>query len=249
MILRGKMDSHAVKIRDAIRRNETIAIGCECEVEYSGRAEAYLARGERLVIIKGDNTLLVHQPEGNAPINYMKPDAKHSVKTEEGKLLLSSQNLALKEYLDITMHKVHFISSHALKDGQKIQIIGTEKDMSEMIYSNPTIVSDDFKPLSMEEHTKYGFIDVFGYDKDNNLVIVECKRYCADLSAVTQLRRYVEKMKKVKGTDNVRGVIAAPKITSNAQQMAEDWGFGFVPVEPPKYKQRYNKDQKTLDKF
>ncbi|MBW2997851.1 endonuclease NucS [Candidatus Woesearchaeota archaeon] len=243
------MDSHAVKIRDAIRRNETIVIGCECDVEYSGRAEAYLPIGERLIVIKADNTLLVHQPEGNAPINYMKPDAKHSVKVEDGKLYLQSQNLKMKEYLDIRMSKVHFVASHQLKDGQKIQIIGTEKDMSEMIYNNPTLVSPDFKPLSMEEHTKYGFIDVFGYDKDNNLVIVECKRYCADLSAVTQLRRYVEKMKKLKGTKNVRGIIAAPKITGNAEQMAEDWGFSFIAVEPPKYKERYNKDQKTLEHF
>ncbi len=243
------MDSYAVKIRDAIRRNETIAIGCECEVDYSGRAEAHLPRGDRLVVIKSDNVLLVHQPEGNAPINYMKPDTKHSIKIEDGKLLLSSQNSALKEYLDIKMYKVHFMSSALLKDRQKIQIVGTEKDMSEMIYNNPSLISADFKPVSMEEQTKYGFIDVFGYDSENNLVIVECKRYCADLSAVTQLRRYVEKMKKTKGTENVLGIVAAPKITSNALVMAEDWGFRFVAVEPPKYKERYNKDQKTLEGF
>ncbi|MFH1064494.1 MAG: endonuclease NucS [Candidatus Woesearchaeota archaeon] len=243
------MDSYAVKIRDAIRRNETIAIGCECEVEYSGRAEAHLPIGERLIIIKSDNTLLVHQPEGNNPINYMKPDAKHSVSIEDGKLLLSSQNTALKEYLDVKMTKIHFVSSHPLKDGQKIQIIGTEKDMSEMIYKNPKLISDDFRPVSMEEQTKYGFIDVFGHDKDKNLVIVECKRYCADLSAVTQLRRYVEKMKEVKGTDAIKGLIAAPKITGNAEQMAKDWGFTFVAVDPPKYRERFNKDQKTLGNF
>jgi RecB family endonuclease NucS len=243
------MDSHAVKIRDALRRNETIVIGCECDVHYSGRAEAFLPIGERLIVIKADNTLLVHQPEGNAPINYMKPDAKHSVRVADGKLMLSSQNLKMQEYLDIKMSKVHFVQSCVLKDGQKIQIIGTEKDMSEMIYNNPEFISPYFKPLSMEEHTKYGFIDVFGYDKDKNLVIVECKRYCADLSAVTQLRRYVEKIKKLKGTDNVRGVIAAPKITPNALEMAQDWGFDFVAVEPPKYKERYNKDQKTLECF
>ncbi len=243
------MDSDAVKIRDAIRRNETIAIGCECEVDYSGRAEAHLPVGERLIIIKADKALLVHQPEGNAPINYMKPDTRHSVKLEDGKLLLSSQNTALKEYLDVKMTKIHFVSSHPLKDGQKIQIIGTEKDMSEMIYKNPSLISDDFRPVSMEEQTKYGFIDVFGHDKNNNLMIVECKRYCADLSAVTQLRRYVEKMKEVKGTDAIKGVIAAPKITSNAGQMAKDWGFDFVAVEPPKYRERFNKDQKTLGNF
>ncbi|MBW2967324.1 endonuclease NucS [Candidatus Woesearchaeota archaeon] len=243
------MDSYAVKIRDAIRRNETVVVGCECEVIYSGRAEAFLPLGERLIIIKADNTLLVHQPEGNAPINYMKPEAKHKISVEDGKLCLASSNLKQKEYLDICMSKIHFVQSAGLKDGQKIQIVGTEKDMSIMIYENPDLISSDFKPLSMEEHTKYGFIDVFGYDAENNLVIVECKRERADLAAVTQLRRYVEKMKTLKGTENVRGVIAAPKISPNAEEMAKDWGFSFISVEPPKYKERYNKDQKTLEGF
>lgn len=240
------MNSYAEQIKKAIQKNETIVIGCECEVEYSGRAEAFLPLGERLIVIKADNTLLVHQPEGNAPVNYMKPESKHSTVVEDGVLLLQSRNLFLKEYLDVKMTKIHFVNSHKLKDGQKIQIIGTEKDMSEMLYNNPSLISTDFKPLSMEEHTKYGFIDVFGHDSSGNLVIVECKRYCADLSAVTQLRRYVEKMKKVKGKETVRGVIAAPKITPNALKMAEDWGFSFKAVEPPKYKEKYNKDQKTL---
>jgi RecB family endonuclease NucS len=167
----------------------------------------------------------------------------------DGNLILQSQNSSMQEYLDIRMTKVHFVNSHPLRDGQKIQIIGTEKDMSEMIYENPALISPDFKPLSMEEHTKYGFIDVFGHDSARNLVIVECKRYCADLSAVTQLRRYVEKMKRLRGTEAVKGVIAAPKITANALTMLEDWGFSFVAVEPPKYRERLKKDQTTLQVF
>lgn len=243
------MEKIAKKIREGIKKNETIAIGCECEVDYSGRAEAHLPIGERLIVIKADNTLLVHQPEGNAPVNYMKPETKHSVVEREGSLILQSQNSPLQEYLDIKMTKVHFVNSAPLKDGQKIKIIGTEKDMSEMIYNNPSLIADDFKPLSMEEHTKYGFIDVFGYDSAKNLVIVECKRYNADLSAVTQLRRYVEKMKRLRGIETVKGIIAAPKITANALGMLEDWGFKFVAVEPPKTRERFNKDQQTLEAF
>ena len=243
------MESTASYIQEALRKNETIVIACECEVDYSGRAEAHLPLGERLIVIKADNTLLVHQPEGNSPINYMKPDTRHSITVREGNMILQSQNTAQQEYLDIKMTNIHFVKSHPLKDGQKIQIIGTEKDMSQMIYENPLLISEDFRPLSMEEHTKYGFIDVFGHDKAGNLVIVECKRYCADLSAVTQLRRYVEKIKHLRGTDNVLGIIAAPKITENAKQMLEDWGFSFVPVEPPKYRERLKKDQMTLKGF
>lgn len=243
------MKKICTQIKNAIKRNETIVIGCECCVDYSGRAEAHLPCGERLIMIKSDNTLLIHQPEGNAPINYMKSETKHTVKCKDGNLIIQSQNEKLKEYLDIDITQVHFVNSHPLKDGQKIEIMGTEKDMSDMIYENPSLISEDFKPLSREEHTKYGFIDVFGHDAKGSLVLVECKRYCADLSAITQLRRYVEKMKKVKGIEDVIGIIAAPKITPNALSMLEDWGFSFKNIEPPSVRERFNKDQKTLDGF
>ena len=56
----------------ALSSNKTSCLFCKCIVSYSGRAEAELEEGERLIIIKADNTLLVHQSEGNTPINYMK---------------------------------------------------------------------------------------------------------------------------------------------------------------------------------
>ena len=64
-----------------------------------------------------------------------------------------------------------------------------------------------------------------------------------------QLRRYVDKIKASKGIKTTRGIIAAPKITDNAHQMLKDWGFSFVSVSPPKYLERFNKNQRTLDIF
>jgi len=92
-------------------------------------------------------------------------------------------------------------------------------------------------------------VDVLGTDNDGILTVVECKRYCADLSAVTQLRRYVEKIMLSKGIAKVRGIIAAPKITDNAKKMLEDWGFCFVAVSPPNYLVEDRKRQARLDGF
>ena len=245
------MESTAKKIRAALKKNETIVIAGDCKVHYSGRVEAKLPWGERLLLIKSDKAFLVHQPEGHQPTNYMRSDSQHTVEYDDGKIKIKSQNLGYKDYMKVTLSKVHYLKSARLADGQKVQVIGTEKDMSEMIYNTPTLISNDFKPLSMEEHTKYGFIDVFGHDKDGNLVIVECKRFRADLSAVTQLRRYVEKISAVKGIEQgkIRGVIAAPKITGNAEQMLKDWGYSFVSVQPPKSHEKYDKKQQTLNGF
>lgn len=236
-------------LNDALRRNETVVIGCNCSIRYSGRAESLLEDGDRVIIIKADNTLLVHQPSGNNPINYMKQNTTHTLVLTDKKMILQSRNLALKENMDIAINKMYFFNSQKLADGRSIVISGTEADMAKMLYDNPEMIEKGFAPVSQEEQTKYGFIDVLGVDKDGMLTVVECKRYCADLGAVTQLRRYVERLMVSKGISKVRGIIAAPKITPNAQKMLEDWGYSFVSVRPPKYLEDFNKKQSRLDNF
>jgi len=244
-----ELNDYILLFTDSLARNETIVFSCRCSIKYSGRAESHLGMGDRIILVKSDNALLVHQPTGNAPINYMKPNTGHSLKVENGKLVLRSQNLALKENMEIIMDKIHFFNSHKLADGQTIHVAGTEEDMCNMIYNNPEMIEAGFKPVSQEEQTKYGYIDVLGVDKDGVLTIVECKRYKAELSAVTQLRRYVEKIMVSKGIIKVRGILAAPKISDNAEQMLKDWGYKFKSIHPPKYLEDYNKKQSRLDRF
>lgn len=230
--------------------NQTIILSVNCVVEYSGRAESELDRGDRIIIIKGDNALLVHQPTGNNPVNHMRSGGQHRIKTEdldEGeKFRIISEHTKHKEHLIIKVFELHFFKSQKLFDNEQIMTKGTEYDMSEMLYNNPGMISNDFKPLSREEHTKYGFIDVFGYDKDNQLVIVECKRTKADLHAVTQLRRYVEKIKHNKGITKVSGIVASPEISDNAKKMLEDWGFSWKQISPPREKDERDKKQEKL---
>lgn len=236
-------------LNDALKRNETVIITCKCSVKYSGRAESYLSEGDRIVLIKADNTLLVHQPTGNNPINYMKAHTTHELVQESGKIVLKARNQMQKESMNIVISKIYFFNSYKLDDGQNILVTGTEADMSDMIYKNPEKIEKGFKPVSREEQTKYGFIDVLGVDKNDVLTVVECKRYSADLNSVTQLRRYVEKLMVSKGISKVRGILAAPKITANALQMLKDWGYSFVSVIPPKYMEELSKKQSKLDYF
>jgi endonuclease len=240
------MEDNLAAVNEALTNGKSVIISCNCSVTYSGRAESFLADGDRIIIIKSDKTLLIHQPHGSNPINYMKEGASHKLLKKKGGLVLSSSHILLKEYLTATINKVHSMQILNLTDNEKIQLTGSEKDMSDMIYKNPTLISPDFKPLSREEHTKYGFIDVFGYDKSNTLIVVECKRYSADFTAVDQLLRYIKKIKQLKGVENVRGIIAAPKISPNALQMLRDHNCEFLPVNPPKYLEKYDKNQQKL---
>ncbi len=236
-------------LNDALKRNETVVFGCTCTIRYSGRAESFLGEGDRIIVIKSDNTLLVHQPMGTAPINYMKPGTGYQAHIDENKMVLKATNILEKENMEITVYRVHFFNAHKLADGQIISVAGTEEDMSNMIYENPELIEKGFRPVSQEEQTKYGFIDVLGTDKEGILTVVECKRYVADLAAVTQLRRYVEKLCASKGITKVRGILAAPKITPNAEKMLNDWGYSFVSVKPPKYLEEFDKKQQRLDVF
>jgi len=243
------IDEYRTLLNDGLKRNETVIITCKCSVKYSGRAESHLLEGDRIIIIKADNTLLVHQPTGNNPINYMKSNTSHDLVLEDGKIVLKARNQFLKESMDIKISRIYFFNSYKLEDGQNILITGTESDMAKMIYDNPEKIEKGFKPVSQEEQTKYGFIDVMGVDSNGILTVVECKRYSADLSAVTQLRRYVEKLMISKGISKVRGILAAPKITPNALNMLKDWGYSFVSVIPPKYMEKLSKKQSKLDYF
>ncbi|MBI2143112.1 endonuclease NucS [Candidatus Woesearchaeota archaeon] len=243
------MELDTAVFNDALNRNSVILLSCSCEIHYSGRAESFLGSGDRIIIIKSDKTLLIHQPSGSTPVNYMKEGTSCILAKEEGKLILRCHNIPLKEYIDIFISKVHSFQQLQMEDSAKIQLVGSERDMSDMIYDRPDLIEPGFKPLSREEHTKYGFIDVFGYDKNNILVVVECKRYAADFRAVEQLQRYVKKIKELRGIDKVRGIIAAPEISANALQMLTDNGFEYRKIAPPKYLERFSRDQKQLGEY
>ncbi len=243
------MEIDVASFNSAVQNGKSVILACRCSVSYSGRAESFLADGDRIIIIKSDKTLLVHQPQGSNPINYMKEGSSHKLLRKGEGFVLKSSNLPLKEYLQVDISRVHSLQVLDLSDSEQIQLVGSERDMSDMIYANPSLISPDFKPLSREEHTKYGFIDVFGYDKDNNLVVIECKRYSADFTAVDQLLRYMKKIRQLKGVEKVKGIIAAPKISPNALKMLHDHGCEFRSVNPPKYLEKYDRQQQKLGSF
>jgi len=55
------------------RRGHLLEILGECQVEYKGRARSQLSRGERLILLKPDGTLLVHTAQKAKPVNWMPP--------------------------------------------------------------------------------------------------------------------------------------------------------------------------------
>ncbi len=249
-----KLRAAQKKIESALASAEFITFFCHCTVSYSGRAESFLDSGDRLVMIKQDKGVLIHQPVGGMPINYLRPPASIEMTLDEnvddtGIPALLFNAVSGADEIHVTITHVHDVMIRRLGDGAKQVLSGSEAEMSDMLKENPILIHPQFKPLSREEHTKYGFIDVFGHLGDGTLAIVECKRFTAGLSAVTQLRRYVEKMQSSKGITKVTGILAAPAITANAQAMLDDYGYNFCMVEPPKRHLAKKRKQKKIDSF
>jgi endonuclease len=241
------LDDLRMSLDFAIQKGESFVCSCRCQVLYQGRVESFLPEGDRIIILKRDGCLIIHQPEGNNPANSMRPGTCHEIIRAEGILIWKARNLPNSEFIDITITKAYFFDSHPLEDGMSLQLSGSERDMADMIMKRPGLISPYFKPLSREEHTECGFVDVLGYE-GKVLTIVECRRVQGDPKAVDQLRRYVEAIKKTKGVEKVQGVLACPDISDRAMSMLADFGFGFVRMKPPSYLERCKK-QSTLDGF
>lgn len=233
----------------AVAAREMIIAFVHCQITYSGRAEAFLGRGDRVLLIKADSTVIIHQPEGSNPINYMRPGSAIAFERIDQHAMMHVMNSGDKSFLDVEIFRVYDAASRKLEDGQKQDLAGSERDMSDHIRDNPALIGNDFRPISREEQTDVGFIDVFGHDKQGHFVVVECKRITASLMAVDQLRRYVERVKQIKGTQVVTGVLAAPSITPNARDMLESYGFRYAQVQPPMRLERWHRDQKKIFEY
>lgn len=211
-------------------RRLLLCIG-DCVVKYSGRAASKLSEGDRLLIVKHDGTFLVHQGKGMKAINYQGPGAVVTVGEEDGALVVKAERLKpMREVIEVRFKRIDFIGSYVMHDDHKLQLFGSEKQLSDLLMQDLHLIEPGLMPLKGESDVKRGSIDILAEDSAKNLVAIELKRRSAGLDAVTQLKRYVEQLQKRRGR-RVRGIICAPEITPNALKMLEGDGFEFFKLD------------------
>ncbi len=243
-------------IQEALRKRATILIFACCKVNYEGRALSQLNWGERIIMIKPDGAFLIHQEKKVEPVNWQPPKSKTRSYIKNGNLFLESHRRTPKELLTAEIRKIQFINYANIEDFEELEQAGYEKDMSDMIMEKPHMIEEGFTPTAREYSVEHGFIDILGKDKDNNLMILELKARKAGVTAVKQLRRYIQDMEN---TDNdylrecnanktkIRGLLVAPSIMDDALELIEEEGIEFISVEPPRELKRDKKV--TLDAF
>jgi len=243
-------------IQEALRKRATLIIYACCRVEYEGRALSELDWGERIIMIKPDGAFLIHQDKKVEPVNWQPPKSKTKSYLRDDHLFLESRRRTPKELLTAEINKIQFISYANIEDYEELEQAGYEKDMGDMIMEKPHLIEEGFIPTAREYSVEHGFIDILGKDSANNLMILELKARKAGVSAVKQLRRYIQDMEN---TDNdylreveaekkkIRGLLVAPSIMDDALELIEEEGIEFVSVEPPRELKRDKKV--TLDFF
>lgn len=204
----------------------------ECSIDYEGRAASRAGRAYRLIIIKQDGTVLVHEAVGREPLNWQ-PKAAVRAWSDEGIAYVEAVRSRPKERLLIKLYPPIMVMAARL--GQKgLELFGSESDMVEVIAADPGIIEEGAKLVTKEARTPYGRADIILRGRDGALIVVEVKRSRADVPAVYQLMRYVEYFQGL-GFE-VRGYLASPSVTPAAAKALGKAGLRHVRVEPPRKK-------------
>lgn len=205
-------------VRDAIGRKRCLIVVGHCRVEYEGRARSVLEHGERIVMVKEDGAILVHRPSGYEPVNWQPAGCYFRTKLSGEELVLNAIRRSPHESLRIFFEKIFILCNLRMVDIGSFDLHVSEQEMQEAILAKPEILEEGFKPIDYEKRIEPGFLDIFGLDGKGRLVVVEIKRVRAGKDAVLQLAKY---MQDVKGSANreVRGVLAAPRITKGVQKL------------------------------
>ena len=219
----------------------------DCMIDYRGRARSFLDWGERIIMIKQDGAVLVHQPIMREPVNWQPSGSKTDFSVKNDLLILRSHHNRPPEKMKISFRTIKLIATSTLYDKAKLLISGMETDVVNEIISNPEVVEKGLRISKREKHVKSGMIDLFGYDLNHIPVVIEVKRSLATISAVQQLRMYVNDIKKDVDTANVRGILCAPRIPDMVKKLLTDYDLEWKEVErnivlPDDY-------QKTLNEF
>ena len=203
----------------------------DCMVDYHGRAKSLLDWGERLIMIKQDGTVLVHQPVMREPVNWQPTGSITEFKTNEGHLILNCRHLKPAEKMKVTFRQLKLVTATSLVDRASLVIAGMEIDVVNQIMSDPSMIEPDIRIVKREKPVKTGSIDLYGFDKNHVPVVIEVKRSLATISSVHQLRMYVKDIKKDRKEPKVRGILCAPRVPDMVKKLLEEHGLEWREVE------------------
>jgi RecB family endonuclease NucS len=204
-------------------------IVARCEVTYSGRLNAYLPESTRLLMLKGDGSVLVHADAGGyKPLNWMTPPTA----VEEGgeTIVVRKRQGKTEDRLEIRLHEVLSDVEHDMGEAAALEKDGVERDLQLELAAQPGALGEDLRLVRREWPTEVGPVDLMCRGGDDGWVAVEIKRV-ATIEAVEQLTRYLDFIRLDPSRSACRGILAAQSIKPQAATLARSRGLRCVEVD------------------
>ena len=198
-----------------------------CEVRYTGRLSAVLPEAVRLLILKADGSVLVHDDAGGyKPLNWM--TAPTTVDDDGDRLVV--RKAKTDDVLEIRLLEVLSDVVHDMGESAALEKDGVERDLQELLATTPAALGEGLTLVKREWPTEVGPVDLMCKDAMGEWVAVEIKRV-GTIEAVDQLTRYLGFIRADPAKAACRGVLAAQMIKPQAVALAESRGLRCVEVD------------------
>ncbi|HWT34587.1 MAG TPA: endonuclease NucS [Microbacterium sp.] len=209
-----------------------------CSVDYAGRLNAHLPEATRLLVHKGDGSLLVHSDGGSyKPLNWMSPPCTLVVEEpDDDQAAAGVQELwrvthqKSGDTLLVRLYDVVHDSAHELGLDPGLQKDGVEADLQRLLAEQTGLIGETLSLVRREFPTAIGPVDLLLRDPEGGTVAVEVKRR-GDIDGVEQLTRYLELLGRDPHLAPVTGVFAAQEIKPQARVLAADRGIRCVTLD------------------
>jgi RecB family endonuclease NucS len=198
-----------------------------CEVRYTGRLTAVLPEAVRLLILKADGSVLVHDDAGGfKPLNWMSGPTH----IEELRDVLLVRRPKTEDVLEIRFAEILSDVLHDMGESATLQKDGVERDLQFELAAAPAALGEELTLVKREWATEVGPVDLMCRDEDGGWVAVEIKR-TGTIDAVEQLTRYLGFIRGDPAKAACRGILAAQKLKPQAIALAEARGIRCVEVD------------------
>ena len=165
-----------------------------CTVDYSGRLSAHLDPAKRVIMLKGDGSVLIHSEGGSyKPLNWMTAPCTVSMgepgEDEEGvEQVWTVQADKTDDKLIIRIREIIADVSEDLGVDPGLVKDGVEAHLQELLAEQvPQILGEGWELVRREFPTPVGPVDLMVRDADGNHVAIEVKRR-GGIDGVEQLR-------------------------------------------------------------
>ena len=209
-----------------------------CSVDYTGRLNAHLPPATRLLVHKGDGSLLVHSDGGSyKPLNWMSPPCTLTLQSpdeadaEDGVVeMWKVTHSKTGDALLVRIYEVLHDTSHELGVDPGLVKDGVEADLQRLLAEQVEVIGDGLTLVRREFPTAIGPVDLLLRDPAGGTIAVEVKRR-GDIDGVEQLTRYLELLGRDPHLAPVTGVFAAQEIKPQARVLAADRGIRCVTLD------------------